>query len=214
MIRNIVFDMGNVLIRFDPKQFMDQAGIADAADRELILKELFRSVEWAQMDLGILNEETAEPTILARIPERLRETVSHLLKHWSDKREVIDGMEELVRRLKNAGYRIYLLSNASTAQHQYWPDFPVSRMMDGKLISCDVGVVKPMPEIYRIFTDRFGLKPEECLFIDDVPINVAAAINCGWQGIVFHGSEEELEKKISEMTETVRTNGEIAGNDG
>lgn len=209
MIRNIVFDMGNVLIRFSPDRFMDAAGITDPADRELIRKELFQSVEWAQMDLGVLNEETAEPSILSRFPQRLWETVSRLLKHWADDRETVDGMEAFVRELKERGYRIYLLSNASTAQHEYWPRFPVSRLMDGKLISCDVGVVKPMPEIYRIFTERFGLKPEECLFIDDAPINVAAAVNCGWQGIVFHGSREELERKMAVLGifgDPVRTN--------
>ena len=199
MIRNIVFDMGNVLIRFDQKHFMDQAGITETADREIMMKELFRSVEWAQMDLGVLTEETAEPGILARFPERLREQARFLLHHWSDERKTIEGMEELARRLKDAGYGIYLLSNASVAQHRYWPRFSVSTLMDGTLISCDVKAVKPMPEIYRMFTDRFGLNPKECLFIDDAPINVAAAINCGWQGIVFHGSREELERKMKAM---------------
>ena len=143
MIRNIVFDMGNVLIRFDPPYFMDRAGITDPEDRELILRELFLSVEWAQMDAGTLTEETAEPLILARIPEKLKSKVSDLLYHWADRRDEIPGMKELVRRLKEAGYGIYLLSNASAAQHEYWPKFPVSRLFDGKLISCDVKIVKP-----------------------------------------------------------------------
>ena len=73
---------------------------------------------------------------------------------------------------------------------------PVSRYFDGTLISCDVNVVKPCRQIYRIFTERFSLKPEECLFIDDAPANVAGAIACGWQGIVFHGDAEELELKM------------------
>ena len=196
MIRNIVFDMGNVLIRFDPPYFLDKAGITDPDDRELILRELFLSVEWAQMDAGTLTEETAEPLILARIPERLRSSVSDLLFHWADRRNEIPGMKELVLRLKEAGYAIYLLSNASKAQHRYWPGYEVSRYIDGKLISCDVKVVKPCHRIYELFTEQLSLKPEECLFIDDAPANVAGAIACGWQGIVFHGSAEELEKKL------------------
>ena len=199
MIRNIVFDMGNVLIRFDPERFMDREGLTDAEDRRILRQELFRSVEWAQMDMGILEEATAEPTILSRIPERLKETAHRLLWNWWEGRETIDGMEDLVRRLKREGYSIYLLSNASTSQHRYWPLFPVSALMDGTLISCDVRVVKPMPEIYRAFTDRFGLKPEECLFVDDAPINVAGAIACGWQGIVFHGDREALERKLDKL---------------
>ena len=87
MIRNIVFDMGKVMIQFDPDRFMDRAGIKAPADRKLIMNELFRSVEWAQMDEGTLTEETAEPLILTRIPERLKATVSSLLYNWAFPRE-------------------------------------------------------------------------------------------------------------------------------
>ena len=196
MIRNIVFDMGNVLIRFDPSLFIEREGITDPEDRRLILDELFNSVEWAQMDRGILEEKTAEPFILERFPERLHPAVSNLLHRWAIPGDEFTGMRELVADLKNAGYGLFLLSNASTAQHRYWPLFPISRYFDGKLVSCDVKVVKPMREIYQIFTDRFLLDPEECLFIDDAPANVAAAITCGWNGIVFHQDANQLRRKM------------------
>ncbi len=196
MIKNIVFDMGNVLIRFDPEFFIRRAGVIDPGDRELILRELFRSAEWPMMDWGALDEESTEKILMPRFPERLRETVHQLLWHWADDREMIPGMEELVAELKAAGYRLYLLSNASVQQHVYWPGFPVSRLLDGKLISCDVKVIKPMPEIYRAFTEKFGLKPEECLFIDDAAVNIAGAVRCGWQGIVFHGDAGDLRRKM------------------
>ena len=199
MIRNIVFDMGNVVIRFDPPYFLDRAGITDPQDRKLIMNELFLSVEWAQMDAGTLTEETAEPLFLERFPERLHETVRALLYGWAYPGDMVPGMEELIRRLRQAGYMIYLLSNASVAQHDYWPRFPVSKLFDGKLISCDVKKVKPCPAIYRLFTEKFSLKPEECLFIDDSAANAAGAIACGWQGIVFHGSAEELEEKMKRL---------------
>ena len=199
MIKNIVFDMGNVVIRFDPNYFLDRAGISDPADRKLVMNELFLSVEWAQMDAGSLNEETAEPLILPRFPERLRDTVRTLLYSWAYPREMVPGMAELISRLKSAGYGIYLLSNASVAQHDYWPRFPVSKLFVGKLISCDVKVIKPCHRIYELFTEKFALKPAECVFIDDSAANVAGAIACGWQGIVFHGSAEELEAKLRSM---------------
>ena len=197
MIKNIVFDMGNVLIRFDPSYFIERAGITDPADRKTVMNELFLSVEWAQMDAGALTEETAEPLILSRIPERLHHTVRSLLYTWAYPRDTVPGMENLVRALKEKGYGIYLLSNASVAQHQYWPRFEVSRYFDGKLISCDVHTVKPCPEIYGMFTDRFSLNPDECVFIDDSPPNVAGAVSSGWKGIVFHGDAEELVRKLS-----------------
>ena len=196
MIRNIVFDMGNVLIVFDPQYFMDLEGIKDPEDRKLINRELFHNTEWAQMDLGVLTEETAQPLVLERIPDRLKENVKHLLNNWWKQRSCIKGMEDLVKELKSKGYRIYLLSNASVSQHVYWPTFSISKLFDGKMISCDLGIVKPNPEIYRRFTETFYLNPEECLFIDDLPANVAAAVSCGWKGIVFQGDADDLRSRM------------------
>ena len=198
MIRNIVFDMGNVVICFDPQHFMDRAGISSPEDRKILMNELFLSMEWACMDDGTMTEQTAEPIVLSRIPKRLHEKARELLYHWPDPAEQIPGIEDLIRRLKEAGYRIYLLSNASVMQHEYWPGFTASRYFDGKMISCDVKTVKPCHEIYRLFTDKFSLKPEECLFTDDSPANVAGAKACGWEGVVFHGSADELERKMRE----------------
>ena len=204
VIRNIIFDMGNVMIHFDPAAFIDRENITDPVDRRIIMNELFLSVEWAQMDAGILTEETAEPLIMKRIPERLQPVARNLLYNWAIPRAEIDGMKELVIELKEARYGVYLLSNASAAQHRYWPLVPVSEYFDGKLISCDVKVVKPMWEIYRMFTDKFALDPEECLFIDDAPANVAGAVACGWKGIVFHGDAGELREKMQELGVAVR----------
>ena len=198
MIRNIVFDMGNVVLRFSADLFLDREGVTDPEDRKTILNELFRSVEWSMMDLGLLTEEEVEPRVLARVPEHLKAHVSHLLYSWAEPRAMVEGMEDLVRRLKTAGYGIYLLSNASVSQPKYWSPLPISRVFDGTLISAEVRLVKPMPEIYRLFTETFSLKPEECVFIDDFPLNVAAAIAEGWEGIVFHGDAAELEAKLRE----------------
>ena len=70
MIRNIVFDMGNVMIRFDPGYFITREGITDPADRKLVMNELFQSVEWAQMDSGVLTEETAEMRLVLEAHHR------------------------------------------------------------------------------------------------------------------------------------------------
>ena len=188
--------MGNVLIVFDPAYFMDLEGVTDPTDRDIIRKELFHNIEWAQMDLGVLTEETAAVTVLKRVPEHLREPVLHLLNHWWEQRSCIPGMEALLRELKDQGYHLFLLSNASVSQHLYWPRFPISALFDGKLISCDIHAVKPDPVIYQRFTDTFKLLPEECLFVDDLPANVAGAVSCGWQGIVFQGDVPDLRKRM------------------
>ena len=196
MIRNIVFDMGNVLLRFEPELFMTRQGILAPEDRDIVNRELFRSIEWVQMDMGILSEEKAEPLFLARVPERLRENVRQLLYHWWEPREIVPGMEKLVRQLKKAGYGMYLLSNASVNQPRYWATMPISNYFDGTMISAIVKVIKPIPAIYRLFTEEFGLREEECVFIDDAPANVAGAVACGWKGIVYNGDPEELEEKL------------------
>lgn len=199
MIRNIVFDMGNVLIRFDPDEFLDREDVTDPEDRRILREELFSSVEWAMMDLGLETEDTFEPKVIARVPEHLREKARHLLRNWAFPRTMIPGMEELVKRIKAAGYGVYLLSNASVGQPAYWNQLPVSRYFDGTLVSAFVKTVKPSPVIYRLFTEEFHLEEAECVFIDDAPINVAGAIACGWQGIVFRGDAARLERSLREM---------------
>lgn len=199
MIRNIVFDMGNVLIRFDPDEFLDREDVTDPEDRRILREELFSSVEWAMMDLGLETEDTFEPKVIARVPEHLREKARHLLRNWAFPRTMIPGMEELVKRIKAAGYGVYLLSNASVGQPAYWNQLPVSRYFDGTLVSAFVKTVKPNPVIYRLFTEEFHLEEAECVFIDDAPINVAGAIACGWQGIVFRGDAARLERSLREM---------------
>ena len=107
-------------------------------------------------------------------------------------------MYDLVAELKRKGYGIYLLSNASVRQHDYWPRIPASRFFDGKLISADVKVIKPQPEIYRLILDRFDLKAEECFFIDDVPANIEGAFYCGIPGAVFHDDVARLRRQLRE----------------
>lgn len=195
MIKNILFDMGQVLIRFDQKFFIQRLGIEDA-DMELLLREVYRSVEWVQMDRGSLREEEAFERIRARLPERLHDAAWKLVIMWDRPILEIDGMYELVEELKELGYRVYLLSNASVRQHEYWPRIPASKFFDGKLISADVHVIKPQPEIYRLCLEKFNLKAEECFFIDDAPANIEGALQCGIPGAVFHGDAALLRHQL------------------
>ena len=195
MIKNILFDMGQVLIRFDQKFFIQRLGIEDA-DMELLLREVYRSVEWVQMDRGSLREEEAFERIRARLPERLHDAAWKLVIMWDRPILEIDGMYELVEELKELGYGVYLLSNASVRQHEYWPRIPASKFFDGKLISADVHVIKPQPEIYRLCLDKFNLKAEECFFIDDAPANIEGALQCGIPGAVFHGDAALLRRQL------------------
>lgn len=197
MIRNILFDMGNVLLRFDRQVFLDRLDVSEA-DKQLLLREVFLSPEWVEMDRGTLREETAEPIMCSRLPEYLHDAVHQLASCWDQPILPMEGMEELVGELKQAGYGIYLLSNASVRQHAYWPRVPGSTLFDGTLISADAGVMKPQPEIYRLCLARFGLKAEECFFIDDVPANIEGAQFCGISGTVFRADARQLREDLRE----------------
>lgn len=195
MIRNIVFDMGQVLIRFDREYFLRRLDLT-AEDRKLLLNEVFLSVEWARMDWGSLTDAQAARSVCARLPRRLHEAATSLVMEWERPILPIEGMYELIEELKGAGYGIYLLSNASFRQKDYWPDIPCHRFFDGTLISSDVGSIKPERAIYEAFLEKFSLRAEECFFVDDLPANVEGARRCGLSGAVFHGDAAELRARM------------------
>lgn len=195
MIRNILFDMGNVLIYFDRNLFMDRLGVTDE-DKKLLMQEVFLSVEWVRMDRGSMIESDAVASCCARLPKQLHEAAAKLIAMWDRPILPIPGMYELIEELKAKGYGIYLLSNASLRQHEYWPRIEASRFFDGTLISADEGIVKPQPEIYRLILERFGLTAEECFFIDDVPANIEGALYCGIPGAVFHNDVSLLRSQL------------------
>ena len=195
MIKNILFDMGNVLIRFDRNLFLDRLPLS-REDKQVLYREVFASLEWAQMDRGSKTEQTALESICRRLPGRLHHAAQQLVFHWDEPLIPIEGMYELVEELKEKGYGIYLLSNASVRQHEYWPRIEASRFFDGTFISADAGVVKPQPEIYRQCVEAFGLKAQECFFIDDVGANIEGAVFCGLAGAVFHGDVGRLRRDL------------------
>ncbi len=195
MIKNILFDMGNVLIRFDRKVFLDRLDISEQ-DKELLMREVFLSVEWVRMDRGTLREETAEPLMCQRLPRHLHDAVHRLVSCWDQPMLPMEGMAALVAELREKGYNIYLLSNASLRQHDYWPRIPGWEHFQGKLISADVQVMKPHPDYYRLALEKFSLKAEECFFIDDVPANIEGALFCGIPGAVFHADVRLLRQQL------------------
>ena len=198
MIKNIIFDMGNVLIKFDRSIFLDKIG-ASGEDRETLLREVFLSLEWSMMDRGSLTEEQAMERMCRRVPERLHKAVRALTSEWDRPILPIDGMEELVRELKAKGYHIFLISNASYRQHEYWPLIPGYECFEDTVISADVKLIKPQPEIYLYAMYKFGIRPEESVFIDDAGPNVEGAVYSGLRGIVFHGDTGELREKLREL---------------
>lgn len=195
MIKNIVFDMGNVVIRFDPAAFIDRFGVS-AEERDMLLREVFRSPEWVMMDRGTLTDEQCADILCPRLPEHLRDIARKLIAFWDRPILETEGICPLIEELKGLGCGIYLLSNASCRQPDYWQRVPASRFFDGTLISYSVKLVKPMPEIYEKFFETFSLKREECFFIDDSPANVEAALYVGMPATVFHNDTARLRREL------------------
>ena len=197
MIRHIVFDMGQVLVRFSAGLFSERLRLS-AEDAELIRWEVLTTVEWVRMDRGTISDDDALARMCARLPQRLHDTAAYLVRRWNDPIVPVPGMADVARDLKAAGYDLYLLSNAATRQHTYWHDIPGSEYFSGTFISADHHLLKPEDAIYQAFFQKFGLKPEECLFIDDSAANIEASENAGMAGIVFHGDAARLRRQLAE----------------
>ena len=112
----------------------------------------------------------------------------------------IPGMRELVESLKKKGYGVYGLSNwsAETFVPFVKDKYPVLKLLDGYVVSGFEKVKKPDPRLYHILLDRYGLKADECIFIDDSPDNIAAGEALGIRGIVF-SSPVELKERLAEV---------------
>ena len=197
MIRHIVFDMGQVLVQFSAGLFSERLRLS-AEDAELIRREVLTTVEWVRMDRGTISDDDALARMCARLPQRLHDTAAYLVRRWNDPIVPVPGMADVARDLKAAGYDLYLLSNAATRQHTYWHDIPGSEYFSGTFISADYHLLKPEDAIYQAFFKKFGLKPEECLFIDDSAPNIEASENAGMAGIVFHGDAARLRRQLAE----------------
>ena len=195
MIKNIVFDMGNVVIRFDRNLFIDRFGVSEE-DRKLLAREIFLSPEWVMMDRGTLTDERAAEILCPRLPEHLREIARKLISLWDRPILEVEGIYPLIEELKGLGYGIYLLSNASCRQPDYWQRVPAAKFFDGTFISYTVKLLKPMPEIYERFFEKFSLKREECFFIDDNPANVEASLHVGMPSVVFFDDVPRLRGQL------------------
>ena len=190
MIRNMVFDIGNVLMDFRWKEYMRSLFGENEALIQTINQGIWHNGCWAAMDKGEMDGAATLRSAVAFAPQYEKEiklTLDSVAHAFHKFKYSIPWIQEL----KRMGLNVYYLSNYSAFSIAANPDvLDFIPCMDGGVFSFEVKAVKPEPEIYRCLCDKYGLKPEDCLFTDDVPANVNGAQACGFQGIVFEGYEK------------------------
>lgn len=197
MIKNIVFDMGMVLIDFAPIKVC-QKFTGNAQDAAAVANALFDSQEWFLVDMGAITEDALLSAAQKRLDtEAQKEAASQCLRHWHDYALTPkSGMAQVVKMVKDKGCGVYLLSNTSTRVHAFKHIIPGIELFDGTVISVEEKCGKPDREIYERLFKKYALIPEECFFIDDVQANIDGAKSCGMAGYCFADGDVERLKQV------------------
>ncbi len=167
VIKNIIFDVGGVLLEWNPAKFLKQLELPSH------FTEVFESLLWAMHDGGLLSREE----LIAKLPEHVdREVFSHCTRKIAEQLQPIPEMIDLFHELRRRGYKVYILSNMPEEMHLELAklhDFFVHP--EGQVYSYQVKAIKPQPQIYQALLQSYKLNPEESVFIDDRVDNVMAA---------------------------------------
>ena len=195
MIRTIIFDIGNVLTDFRWKDFFAEKGYTGEV-YERLCKATVTSPDWCEYDRGVLTEEEMlnrfvenDPGIEKEIREALRDTKGMVTPR--------DYAVPWVKELKSKGYQVLYLSNFSAKIERECADsLGFLPYTDGGILSYKDYVIKPRPEIYLLLLHRFGLDPDECVFLDDTQQNLDAAAEFGIHTILYTDRESALAELV------------------
>ena len=199
MIKNIIFDVGMVLVDWCWRDAMEGFGF-DEETIEILADATVRSTAWNHLDQGDLSDEE----ILAGFIENAPDQEEKIRMIWDNLDKMIrcyPYSHDWIRSWKEKGYKCYILSNYGKRTYdQSKEELTFEHLMDGVLFSYTVKQIKPNPDIYHTLMNKFGLKAEECIFLDDNAGNIEAARKLGIHAIQFVGkeqAEEEMEKVIA-----------------
>lgn len=184
MIKNVIFDLGNVLINFNPMEYLHKK-VSDKEKIQEIFEEIFLSEEWAMLDKGVITEEEAIERICSRSNGN-DELIRVVMDNWYEMLTPIEDIVETLKRLKDKGYKVYYLSNFHmlafenvTNRHEFFKYF------DGGVVSFKEKLLKPENDIYNKLIERYKINPKESVFIDDTEINIEGAKKLGFNTIHF-----------------------------
>ena len=182
----VVFDVGNVLLAFDPPAILRDILPDKPEVYDRLLVKVFRSPYWVMMDHGLCEPAEAAEAMAIGVPE-LAGDIRRVTTEWAEmKRKIPEGIAAL-EACRACGKKTYVLSNYGNStfavieeRHRFFDGF------DGKVVSSRVGLMKPDPEIFGYIERKYGLNPGRTLFIDDSPANIEMALSLGWQGFCLN----------------------------
>ncbi len=191
-IKNIVFDVGMVLIDFCWKNHCRNLGFGDEVI-ETFDKNMVMSDCWDKMDEGLITEEAAIQEFIKAMPQYEKE----ITLFWSQPEGFVKEYSyatPMIEKLQQEGYKVYLLSNYPLGMYKvHWPTFSFYEKVDGYVVSAIEKMKKPNKEIYELLCNRYELNPEACLFVDDRKTNVEAAKSIGMEGVWFENYDKLIE---------------------
>ena len=204
MYKNVIFDIGGVMVDFDPKDFLLER-FCNAAVEEKVYRLTFGSETWQKLDAGLCSRyEGSQAMLAAARAEGCAFEVQEVLENWTSILRIRRRMVELVRRLKNHGYCVYYLSNIPEDILPLLMRRGLEGVFDGGVASCDVHINKPGPRIYQCLLDKYGLTAGECIFIDDSRANVQTAFQLGMNSIQMRDSVDTLVRSLATCNVTLR----------
>lgn len=168
MIRNIIFDLGNVIINYNQEQIINNF-TKKKEEIKYIYDEIFHAPEWELMDLGNITNDEAIEVINKRNEFKYQKLTDNFLHEWYKEQEINRDIVEIAKKLKKNGYKLFVLSNMANLTYEYFENDEFFSLCTGIIISAHEHLIKPDEKVFRLLLDRYKLNAEECLFIDDDP---------------------------------------------
>jgi putative hydrolase of the HAD superfamily len=197
VVLNIVFDLGGVVVTWEPEVIIAQV-FADPAVQALVRTEIFGHADWLALDRGTLLRQDA----IVRAVQRtgLAEAdVAALLQQVPPALVAIAETVDLLYRLKAQGHTLFCLSNMHVASIEHLEKaYTFWEVFTGVVISCRLHVCKPEPAIYAYLLETYALNGATTVFIDDTEVNLTAAAQFGLHTIKFE-SPGQCERQLQTL---------------
>ena len=189
-VDTMVFDIGNVLIRFAPDDFLERLFPGDEGKQQEMLARVYKGPYWLNFDRGTMTYAQAAKLLAAECGGTYEEYM-HALLGWIELKTPIEEGWRAAQRCRRAGKKLYLLSNYPQQGYERLREKFAELfdpLFDGGVISCYVHQIKPEKEIYQTLISRYELDPQRTLFIDDTLCNIEGAMKMGIHGFHLHES--------------------------